>query len=155
MYKIYIKNSILDVVNAIRLSKKVFRNIKMNLFWAFFYNIIGIPIAAGVLYYPFGIKLNPMIGSIAMSLSSICVVLNALRIKNFKSIKGDEEKMEIIVPGMMCEHCKARVKEVIMALENVSDCTIDLKKKKVNIIGDVSKEEVIEAVKKAGYDVKK
>ena len=148
-------NSILDVVNAIRLSKKVFRNIKMNLFWAFFYNIIGIPIAAGVLYYPFGIKLNPMIGSIAMSLSSICVVLNALRIKNFKSIKGDEEKMEIIVPGMMCEHCKARVKEVIMALENVSDCTIDLKKKKVNIIGDVSKEEVIDAVKKAGYDVKK
>ena len=75
------KNSLLDVVTAIDLSKTVIKNIKMNLFWAFFYNIIGIPVAAGVFYPSFGIKLNPMIGAVAMSLSSVCVVTNALRLK--------------------------------------------------------------------------
>lgn len=81
---VLIKNNLQDVVTAIDLSKAVIRNIKMNLFWAFFYNCIGIPIAAGVFYLKFGLKLNPMIGAAAMSLSSVCVVTNALRLRNFK-----------------------------------------------------------------------
>ena len=75
---------LLDVVTAIRLSKSVIRNIKQNLFWAFIYNAIGIPIAAGLFYVAWGLKLNPMIGAGAMSLSSVCVVANALRLKFFK-----------------------------------------------------------------------
>ena len=74
-----------DAVTAIRLSKAVIRNIKENLFWAFFYNTVGIPVAAGLLYLPFHLRLNPMIGAAAMSLSSVCVVMNALRLKRFKA----------------------------------------------------------------------
>ncbi len=81
---VLMKDNLLDVDTAILLSKSVIKNIKMNLFWAFFYNIIGIPVAAGVFYLNFGLKLNPMIGAAAMSLSSVCVVTNALRLKNFK-----------------------------------------------------------------------
>lgn len=82
---ILIKNDLLDVVTAISLSKSVMKNIKMNLFWAFFYNVIGIPLAAGLLYSSFNLKLNPMFAAAAMSLSSVCVILNALRLKFFKS----------------------------------------------------------------------
>ena len=82
---VLMKDDLLDVDTAISLSKAVIRNIKMNLFWAFIYNIIGIPVAAGVFYLSFGLKLNPMIGAAAMSLSSVCVVTNALRLRNFKS----------------------------------------------------------------------
>ena len=81
---VLIKNDLLDVVSAIDLSKAVINNIKMNLFWAFFYNAIGIPVAAGVFYFSLGFKLNPMIGALAMSFSSVCVVTNALRLRNFK-----------------------------------------------------------------------
>ena len=81
------KDDLSEVATAIKLSKKVIANIKMNLFWAFFYNMLFIPIAAGVLYVPFNITLSPMICALAMSLSSICVVLNALRINNFKKEK--------------------------------------------------------------------
>ena len=83
---IIVKNDLMDVVNALRLSAKTMRNIKENLFWAFFYNALGIPLAAGVLFVPFGIKLNPMIGALAMSLSSLFVVGNALRLKFFKPL---------------------------------------------------------------------
>lgn len=82
---VLIKNSLLDVVTAIDLSSAVIKNIKMNLFWAFFYNTIGIPIASGLFYLSIGLKLNPMIGALAMSLSSVCVVLNALRLNTFKA----------------------------------------------------------------------
>ena len=88
---VLIKNSLLDVVTAIDLSKAVIRNIKMNLFWAFFYNAIGIPIACGVFYPSFGLKLNPMIGAAAMSLSSVCVVTNALRLRKFKPTFSQNE----------------------------------------------------------------
>ena len=88
-----IKDDLLDVDTAISLSKAVIRNIKMNLFWAFIYNIIGIPVAAGVFYLKFGLKLNPMIGAAAMSLSSVCVVTNALRLRYFKS-KRNNIKLE-------------------------------------------------------------
>ena len=133
---IIMKDNLLDVVTAIQLSKSVIRNIKMNLFWAFFYNIIGIPIAAGVLYPAFGITLNPMIGAACMSLSSVCVVTNALRLRgfkphfqneynlsencniNFKENKEEFNKMEktIKIEGMMCNHCKMAVTK---ALENI------------------------------------
>lgn len=86
---VLIKNDLQDVVTAIDLSKAVIRNIKMNLFWAFFYNCIGIPIAAGAFYLSLGIKLNPMIGAAAMSLSSVCVVTNALRLRKFKPSVGE------------------------------------------------------------------
>lgn len=90
---VLMKNDLLDVVTAIRLSKAVIRNIKQNLFWAFFYNSLGIPVAAGVFYTAFGLKLNPMIGSAAMSLSSIFVVTNALRLKRFR-VSGEEGRQE-------------------------------------------------------------
>ena len=81
---VLMKSSLNDVATAIQLSRAVIRNIRMNLFWAFFYNVLGIPIAAGVLFLPFAIKLSPMLGSAAMSLSSVCVCLNALRLRFFK-----------------------------------------------------------------------
>ena len=90
---VLMKDDLLDVDTAISLSKAVIRNIKMNLFWAFIYNIIGIPVAAGVFYLKFGLKLNPMIGAAAMSLSSVCVVTNALRLRYFKS-KRNNIKLE-------------------------------------------------------------
>ena len=79
------KSDLMDAVDAIRLSRRTMRNIRQNLFWAFFYNCIGIPIAAGLLWVPFGIKLSPMIGAAAMSLSSVCVVSNALRLRFFSA----------------------------------------------------------------------
>ena len=82
---VLMKSDLADAVTAIRLSKAVIRNIKENLFWAFFYNTVGIPVAAGLLYLPFHLRLNPMIGAAAMSLSSVCVVMNALRLKRFKA----------------------------------------------------------------------
>ena len=99
---VLIKSDLMDAVGAMELSKAIIRNIKQNLFWAFFYNGLGIPIAAGLLYPAFGIKLTPMIGAIAMSLSSIFVVTNALRLRNFKPTlantvnKTIEKKEEII-----------------------------------------------------------
>ena len=119
---VLMRNDLLDAVTAVKLSKAVIRNIKENLFWAFFYNVIGIPVAAGIWYPMFGLKLSPMIGAAAMSLSSVCVVLNALRLRNFKvkrlsalaaSCTGAEEirrkekmKYELMIKGMMCQHCQ-------------------------------------------------
>ena len=126
----------MDAVDAIRLSRRTMRNIRQNLFWAFFYNCIGIPIAAGLLWVPFGIKLSPMIGAAAMSLSSVCVVSNALRLrfsaqhrenggdaavlpisgeKPLTAHKKEENVMEktIKVEGMMCQHCVAHVKKAL------------------------------------------
>ena len=91
---VLVRSDLLDAVSAIRLSRSVMRNIKENLFWAFFYNVIGIPLAAGVLYPAFGIKLSPMIGAAAMSLSSICVVLNALRLRFFSITKETAKRTE-------------------------------------------------------------
>ncbi len=96
---VLIKNDLMDAVNAIRLSRSVIRNIRENLFWAFFYNSIGIPLAAGVLYPVFGLKLNPMFGAAAMSLSSVCVVCNALRLRLFKPLKAASSA----APGALSE----------------------------------------------------
>lgn len=83
------KSDLMDAVNAIRLSRSVIRNIKENLFWAFIYNCIGIPLAAGVFWIPFALKLSPMFGAAAMSLSSVCVVSNALRLKLFRPLHAE------------------------------------------------------------------
>ncbi len=93
---VLMKNSLMDVVRAIELSQAVVRNIHMNLFWAFFYNVLGIPVAAGALYPLFGLKLSPMIGSAAMSLSSVCVVSNALRLRLFKGSQDEAETREVV-----------------------------------------------------------
>ena len=130
---VLMKSSILDVPAAIRLSRMTLKNIYENLFWAFIYNTIGIPVAAGLLIPAFGIQLNPMIAAAAMSLSSFCVVTNALRL-NFKDIKNakhdtkikakkEKKTMEITlkIEGMMCPHCEARVKSSLEAIDGVTE----------------------------------
>lgn len=154
---ILMRSDLMDVIDAIRLSKKTINNIKMNLFWAFFYNAIGIPLAAGVLYQPLGLKLNPMIAAAAMSLSSVCVCLNALRIKSFKpSIRKEEEFMEknFIVEGMMCEHCVKHVKDALLSLPNVTEVEVNLKTKEVKLKSkDPLDNEVIkQKIQEAGYE---
>ena len=130
---VLMKSRLSDVPAAIRLSRATLRNIHENLFWAFFYNVIGIPLAAGVWIPLFGWQLNPMFGAAAMSLSSVCVVSNALRLnwfkmydasrdKKIKSKKKEEETTmtkTMKIEGMMCGHCEARVKKVLEALREV------------------------------------
>lgn len=134
---VLMKSRLSDVPAAIRLSRATLRNIYENLFWAFIYNTIGIPLAAGVFIPMFGLKLNPMFGAAAMSLSSFCVVSNALRLNWFKlySTKRDRKRRQcnrrraattealeltMKVKGMMCEHCEARVKNALEALPQVA-----------------------------------
>lgn len=165
---VLIKNSLLDVVSAIQLSHKVLRNIKMNLFWAFFYNIIGIPLAAGVFYGILGWKLNPMFGAAAMSLSSICVVANALRLKFFQpkfyktehhmtrdsTMEEDDTMKKIIqIEGMNCEHCKMSVEKALIALDGVTGAKVDLAKKNavVTLDGDVADQTLKDAITQAGF----
>lgn len=160
---ILMRNSLLDVVSAIELSKATIKNIKLNLFWAFFYNTIGIPVAAGVLYPLFQIKLSPMLGALAMSFSSVFVVTNALRLKLFKpkhlKEKGDGfMKQVIIVEGMMCPHCEKRVKDTLLALtDSIKSVDINLKKKTVTmeVSEEVSLSLLSDAIKNAGYKLKK
>ena len=153
---VLMKSDLLDAVSAIRLSKAVLRNIKENLFWALIYNVICIPVAAGVLYPAFGIKLSPMVGAAAMSLSSVCVVLNALRLNFFQTdhaaeaagndtaetaaaapaaeISNDEpqtkeaDTMEktLKIEGMMCAHCQKHVHDALAKMDGVTDVTVDL-----------------------------
>jgi len=165
---VLMKSDLLDAVTAIQLSKAVIRNIKENLFWAFFYNTIGIPLAAGVFYFLLGWKLNPMIGAAAMSLSSVCVVTNALRLKLFKPQRASinqnqnyietegvdsEMKKVISINGMSCEHCQARVEKALNAIDGV-EAKVDLKKKNatVTLQSDVNDEVLKNAVKEAGYE---
>jgi Cu+-exporting ATPase len=157
-------NSLTNISQAIALSKATIRNIKENLFWAFFYNCLGIPIAAGVLYPAFGIQLSPMIGAAAMSLSSVFVVTNALRLRFFRTNKHEDTvtdiKKEIVemetiikVEGMMCTHCKARVESVCKAIAGTQDAVVDLQKKTVTVTGNANPEELKKAIIDAGYEV--
>lgn len=170
-------SSLNDVATAIDLSKAVIRNIKQNLFWAFFYNSVGIPLAAGVFYSSLGWKLSPMFGAAAMGMSSVCVVSNALRLRGFKPkniknnksgndeivlIENNEKKKEekimttvINVNGMMCEHCKATVEKVTKAVEGVSNSIVNLDAKNVTIeyADGTDLEKVKKAITDAGYEV--
>ena len=140
---VLMKSRLSDVPAAIRMSRATLRNIHENLFWAFFYNIIGIPLAAGVWYPLFGWKLNPMFGAAAMSLSSFCVVSNALRLNLFKmydaskdkKLKAQKEKKRskkedktmkkiMHIEGMMCGHCEAAVKKALEALPQVDEAVV-------------------------------
>ena len=135
---VLMKSRLLDVPAAIRLSRATLRNIHENLFWAFIYNVIGIPLAAGIWYPLFGWELNPMFGAAAMSLSSFCVVTNALRLNLFSMYDGRRDKkiktkkkkesktMEktMEIKGMMCGHCEARVKKALEALPQVEEALV-------------------------------
>ena len=164
---VLMNGSLLRVSDAIALSRATMRNIKQNLFWAFFYNILGIPVAAGLLYPFFGIQLSPMIGAAAMSMSSVFVVSNALRLRFFmkkstgKLLKADvtackeNENMETIiyVEGMMCSHCKARVESACKSVNGVTDATVNLQEKKVVVLGSASAVELQKAIVNAGYEI--
>lgn len=144
------------LVTAFKLGITTIKNIRMNLFWALFYNCLGIPVAAGVLYPAFGIKLNPMIAAICMSLSSLFVVTNALRLRRFDNIenKGDTIMKTVIeIDGMMCEHCKARVEQILSALDGVQSVTVDLTAKNACIVSgaDIDTERIKETINTAGY----
>lgn len=155
---ILVSNSLIDVSTAIKLSRKTINNIKGNLFWAFFYNAIGILIASGILYYPFNIKLNPMIAALAMSFSSVFVVTNALRLNTFNTKRKGEIKMETIIlniEGMMCKHCQAHVLNALKDVSGVSEVVVSLENNNATITGaNLNKELLIQAVIDAGYEVK-
>ena len=166
---VLMKSRLSDVPAAIRLSRATLRNIHENLFWAFFYNIIGIPLAAGVWIPFFGWKLNPMFGAAAMSLSSFCVVTNALRLNLFsvhnaekdKKIKSkkkvEDKKMEktLTIEGMMCGHCEARVKKALEALPEVKEAIVshEAGTAVVTLESAVSDEALKEAVEAQDYKV--
>lgn len=156
---VLMKSSLIDAVTAIELSRATIKNIKMNLFWAFFYNALGIPIAAGALYPLFGLRLNPMIGSAAMSLSSVSVVTNALRLKKFKgtvsesTLKSDESCKLLTVEGMMCDQCRKHVEKALYAVEGVKNVEVNLDKKTVAVTmrKELSDNELMKIIKDAGY----
>ena len=169
---VLMSGSLTGVSSAVQLSRATLRNIKQNLFWAFFYNSLGIPIAAGLLYLPFGLRLSPMLGAAAMSLSSVFVVSNALRLRLFRpktlSVPGDEtreaeeinfireeKQMETVikVEGMMCTHCKARVEKVCSQVPGVTGAVVDLEAKTVTVSGSVDVDAVKKAITDAGYEV--
>ncbi len=168
---VLMKSRLLDVPAAIRLSRATLRNIHENLFWAFFYNTIGIPLAAG-LFIPFGLTLNPMFGAAAMSLSSFCVVSNALRLNLFnlrdarkdKPLKSKHSKhseevttMEktMKIEGMMCGHCEARVKKALEALPEVSAANVSHESGTavVTLSGALTDEALKKAVEDQDYKV--
>lgn len=160
---VLMKQGLSGVSDAIMLSKATIRNIRQNLFWAFFYNALGIPLAAGVLYPAFGILLSPMIGAAAMSMSSVFVVTNALRLRWFKPQKTQSNEIHnqevktmetvIKVEGMMCPHCKARVESVCMDVPGTASAVVDLQNKQVTVTGTADVEALKKAITDAGYEV--
>ena len=166
---VLMKSDLLDAVTAVRLSRATLRNIKENLFWAFCYNAICIPVAAGVFYPLFHLQLSPMLASAAMSLSSVCVVTNALRLRRFRptksntpavckntccELKGEEPTMTqtIHIQGMMCPHCVNHVTQALNAIPGVS-AQVDLASGTATVTGDVSADTLKAAVEGAGYQV--
>lgn len=153
---VLIRDDMRDVHTVIRLCRKVMKNIKENLFWALIYNCICIPIAAGVLYPVWRFQLPPMFGTIAMSLSSICVVTNALRIKNFKrdfTLRKERKMKTVYIDGMMCPHCQGRVRDVLSAFD--AGVEVDLENKCARLSADADNSRITEAITNAGYKVVK
>ena len=155
---VLIKNNLLDALTAVKLSHATIKNIKTNLFWAFFYNIIGIPVAAGVFYMSFGITLNPMIAAAAMSFSSIFVVTNALRLKFFKAEKynqGDKlMKVIVNVNGMNCNHCKMAVEKALNTVDGVVSAEVNLEAKNasVTLSKEVADSDLMNVINEAGFE---
>ena len=169
---VLMNSSLAAVSGAVELSKATIRNIRENLFWAFFYNTLGIPVAAGVLFLPFGIQLSPMLGAAAMSMSSVFVVTNALRLRFFtpkttpvfaqaaennteETIYEEEPVMETVIKvnGMMCKHCKATVERVCKAVPGVQDAVVDLEAKTVTVTGDAQLEALKQAIRAEDFEV--
>lgn len=179
---VLMKNNLLDVVNAIDLGKATMKNIKQNLFWAFFYNVLGIPVAAGLFYAAFGIRMSPMIAAGAMSMSSLFVVGNALRLNNFKPIETrsieetDEMAVEvqresidvdyskkvslpskiIEIGGMTCSHCSNRVEKALNTIDGVK-AVVNLEENKavVETSKEISDDVLRNVIEEAGYIVEK
>ena len=175
---VLMKSDLRDVTFALELSRAAIRNIKENLFWAFFYNVICIPIAAGLFYSAFGLKMNPMVAALAMSFSSVFVVSNALRLRFFRLksktvrhrtssdsvtvITADKEegekemKKEMLVSGMMCANCVRHVKNALEGVEGVSDVNVSLEEGKAvfTVTDAVSDDALTKAVTDEGYEVK-
>jgi Cu2+-exporting ATPase/Cu+-exporting ATPase len=175
---VLMRSDLLDVSTAVQLSRAVLRNIKENLFWAFVYNLVGIPVAAGVFYGLWGLTLNPMIAAAAMSLCSVCVVSNALRLRFFKparladlpaprpqpalavpadgpGLTGEANVMvkKLKIEGMSCGHCSARVEKVLKGVAGVEKADVNLSAgtAEVTLSGDVADAALTEPVTKAGY----
>ena len=162
---VLVKSRLGDVPAAIKLSRATLRNIKENLFWAFIYNVIGIPVAAGVFINLFGWQLNPMFAAAAMSLSSFCVVTNALRLNFFKTgakpekkTKEEKKTMEktLKIEGMMCGHCEATVKKALEELPQVTSAEVSHESgtAKVTLNADISDDALKAVVEAKGYTVK-
>ena len=174
---VLMQSSLTDAVNAVRLSRKTLKNIHENLFWAFIYNIIGIPLAAGVLV-PLGLTLNPMFGAAAMSLSSFCVVTNALRLNLFRpeksvrtpaapaadiheineSAKGTVNqmtKMTLEIKGMMCPHCEAHMRKALESMEGVTVLSVshEAANAVIETAAPVAEEDFRKVVADAGYEL--
>ena len=179
---VLMRSDLLDAVTTLRLSKAVIVNIKQNLFWAFFYNVVGIPLAAGVFYGVLGWKLNPMFAAAAMSFSSVTVVLNALRLMRFKATVSNSKttigveiptsqaneqinqitnqpirimlEKTMIIKGMSCGHCSARVEKVLNAIDGV-EAVVDLESNSatIKLSAEVSNEVLKNAVDGIGYEV--
>ncbi|MBE8954214.1 MAG: heavy metal translocating P-type ATPase [Quinella sp. 2Q5] len=177
---VLVRNDLLDAVSAIRLSRAVMTNIRQNLFWAFFYNVVCIPLAAGIFYPAFGLKLSPIIGAAAMSLSSVCVVLNALRLRFFRvnhsTARADierrvEVRTEIIpititkeatqmqttlkVEGMMCKHCQKHVHDALAKMDGVTgvDVSLETNTATVTATKEIPADDFAKVIANAGYEL--
>ena len=174
---VLVKSKLTDVSAAVRLSRQVLKNIHENLFWAFFYNCIGIPVAAGVLVPFTGLSLNPMFAAAAMSLSSFCVVTNALRLNLFsvrstakdrrahmvpmpdltEKRKENEKRIKVLdVEGMMCAKCQAHVQKALEGVAGVTAVEVSLENKTASVTmeNEIADETLAGAVTEAGYEVK-
>ncbi len=169
---VLMNSTLASVSGAIELSKATIRNIRQNLFWAFFYNTLGIPVAAGVLFLPFGLQLSPMLGAAAMSMSSVFVVSNALRLRFFKPharavttcacetreeplvIEAEPPQTQVIrVNGMMCSHCTAAVEKACLSVPGTESASADLAAKTVTVIGTADYEALKKAIEAEDYQV--
>lgn len=177
---VLVRNDLLDAVSAIKLSRAVMTNIRQNLFWAFFYNVICIPLAAGIFYPTFGLKLSPMIGAAAMSMSSVCVVLNALRLRYFaversttstdlpRSVEFRVERLPLEiskeanqmqttfkVEGMMCKHCQKHVHDALAKMDGVTAVEVSLEDNTATVTAtrEISIDDFAKVIDNAGYEL--